>query len=107
MLDTDRLIPSVILSAAEREGSPTELQGGDSSPSSRLRMTPGLFSLAIFVVLAVPPAAASPQRVLLVVANGASDGDRKSGYDLGELALAHEIFERNGFAVDIATPAGG
>lgn len=66
-----------------------------------------LFSVAIVAMLAVSLAAADPQRVLLVVANGAPDGDRKSGYDLGELAQAHEIFERNGFSVDIATPAGG
>lgn len=66
-----------------------------------------LFSLGILAMLTVPQAAADPQRVLIVVANGAPDGERKSGYDIGELAQAHEIFERNGFAVDIATPAGG
>lgn len=64
-------------------------------------------SIGIVAILATSSAAAGPQRVLLVVANGAPDGDRKSGYDLGELAQAHEIFQRNGFAVDIATPAGG
>lgn len=66
-----------------------------------------LISLGIVMTLAAPWAAAGPQRVLLVVANSAPDGDRKSGYDLGELAQAHEIFEQNGFALDIATPAGG
>lgn len=66
-----------------------------------------LFSLGIVAMLVAPLAGADPQRVLLVVANGAAEGDRKSGYDFGELAQAHEIFEQNGFAVDVATPAGG
>jgi putative intracellular protease/amidase len=66
-----------------------------------------LIGIALFAVLTIPVAAAEPQRVLLVVANGTPDGDRKSGYDLGELAQAHQIFEQNGFAMDIATPAGG
>jgi putative intracellular protease/amidase len=66
-----------------------------------------LISIALFAVLTISVAAAEPQRVLLIVANGAPDGDRRSGYDLGELAQAHQLFEQNGFAVEIATPAGG
>jgi putative intracellular protease/amidase len=66
-----------------------------------------LFSLGIVAILVAPLPAAETPRVLLVVANGAAEGDHKSGYDFGELAQAHEVFERNGFAVDIATPSGG
>jgi putative intracellular protease/amidase len=60
-------------------------------------------ALCIVTVLFTIPLSAA-ERVLLVIANGEN---AKLGFDLGELAQAYEIFERNGFAVDIASPAGG
>ncbi|HYC89104.1 MAG TPA: DJ-1/PfpI family protein [Thermoanaerobaculia bacterium] len=59
--------------------------------------------LCILTLLFTIPLAAA-ERVLLVVGNGAN---AQLGFDLGELAQAYDIFERNGFAVDIASPAGG
>lgn len=56
---------------------------------------------------ALPLSAELPPRALLIVANGTATGEPKSGFDLTELAQALEIFERNGFAIDIASPAGG
>jgi hypothetical protein len=47
-----------------------------------------LFSLPLF--------ADEPPRILLVASNDA--------FDMGELAQAHQLFEHNDFAVDIATP---
>jgi putative intracellular protease/amidase len=59
--------------------------------------------MKIILVLALlssfPLAASEPSRVLLVAAN--------KGFDMGELAQAHQLFRHNGLLVDIATPAGG
>lgn len=48
-------------------------------------------------------------RVLAVVSSTAriDEGRRKGGYELTELARAYYVFEANGYAVDIASPAGG
>lgn len=57
-----------------------------------------LLYILLFLV-ASSASAAERQRVLLVVAN--------ESFDLRELAIAHQIFERNGFINDIASPSGG
>lgn len=56
---------------------------------------------------AAPPV---PRGRILVVVSSAShfpDGKKKAGYELTELARAYYVFQTNGFAVDIASPAGG
>lgn len=66
--------------------------------------------IIIFLAAALPTlaiAAEAPPRVLLIVANGTSTGSPKNGFDLNELAQALEIFEKNGFEADIASPGGG
>lgn len=63
--------------------------------------------LAAAAFAALPLPAEVPPRALVIVANGTSTGEPKSGFDLTELAQALEIFERNGFVADIASPAGG
>lgn len=59
--------------------------------------------MKIILVLALlssfPLGASEPSRVLLVASN--------KGFDMGELAQAHQLFRHNGLLVDIATPAGG
>ncbi|MBW1296455.1 type 1 glutamine amidotransferase domain-containing protein [Aquimarina litoralis] len=48
-------------------------------------------------------------RILTVVTstNMMGDTDKKTGYELTELARAYYIFQANGFEVDIASPLGG
>jgi putative intracellular protease/amidase len=53
----------------------------------------------LLLLVASPLLATQPPQVLIVAAN--------ESFDLGELAVAHEVFERNGFSVEIGSPAGG
>lgn len=53
--------------------------------------------------------AATGGRILAVVTstNKMGDTDKKTGYELTELARAYWVFQANGFEVDIASPEGG
>jgi putative intracellular protease/amidase len=68
-----------------------------------------LLSLAVmFGALISPAVHAEPARVLLVVSGHGRDQGRTSpGFEMDELAQAWAVFRDNGFAVELASPAGG
>lgn len=70
-------------------------------------MTMLAFILMFLFSLPSGVAAAPTPRAVLIVANGGADPVTRGGFDLGELRDARETFRRNGFVVDIASPAGG
>src|SRR4028119_315747 len=67
-------------------------------------------SLAVlFGMLLAPPAQAEPaSKILLVVSgHGRDQGRTRPGFEMDEFAQAWAVFRDNGFAVDVASPAGG
>jgi len=48
------------------------------------------------------------EKILMVVtSNGLEQGKKRPGYEFDEFAQAYLIFKDNGFAIDVASPAGG
>ncbi len=59
------------------------------------------------LALSICSIAAASERVLLVVSSAGSAEDPESGYEFDELTQAWWTFVDNGYAVEIASPAGG
>ena len=80
--------------------------------SLRSRATSTALSFLALATLALPrPASAQPARsgaiVLVVSSAGRDSGRTRPGFEMDELTQAYHIFTGNGFAVTIASPAGG
>ncbi len=65
--------------------------------------------IVLSAVLALPTSAAVPSgKILLVVSShGERAGQGRPGFEMDELSQAFSVLTDNGFAVDIASPAGG
>ena len=61
----------------------------------------------VVAVLSLPMMAA--EKVLIVVSSHGAEGEgeRRAGFDFGELAQVYLVLSDNGFAIDIASPKGG
>lgn len=64
--------------------------------------------LALLLAIAVFPAHAASDRVLIVVSGeGRDQGKARPGYEFDEFSQAYLILRDNGLAIDVASPQGG
>jgi putative intracellular protease/amidase len=67
-----------------------------------------MFIFMWVAIVAIGHAEAAEKRVLLVVSSeGRDTGKTRPGFEMDEYALAYLTFAANGFAIDVASPAGG
>lgn len=65
-------------------------------------------TLAVVLAAALPAAATTPEKVLIVVSGEGRDGGKmRPGYEFDEFSQAWLIFRDNGLRVEVASPQGG
>ncbi|MFC0679345.1 DJ-1/PfpI family protein [Lysobacter korlensis] len=68
----------------------------------------GLLLAAQNAVAAAPAASPAQPKILVVVSSESRDeGKTRAGFEMSEFSQAWAIFRDNGYAVDVASPAGG
>lgn len=68
----------------------------------------GLLLAANNALAAAPAAPPAQQKILVVVSSeGRDEGRTRPGFEMDEFSQAWAIFRDNGYAVDVASPAGG
>ncbi len=67
-----------------------------------------LVPTAALVIFPLTGDARQVEKILMVVSSeGRENGKARPGYEMDEVAQAYLIFRDNGFAIDVASPAGG